>query len=395
MIIQATRIAREGGIHYLARHLLDKPRENERIEILAGDRSALHDAHALATVKGCRYAVRHWSISPEREMMPTQLSTFLKSVDAEFNVGTNRPRLIVRHVKDGRSHFHVAIAEVDPETLRVLDCRNDFRRLEGLARQYEQEHGETVQPTRTERRRNWAEGFSDTARKRAERVAPHFDRTALRLSFAKGQTAFRAELNRQGLRLAEGEKGAVLVSTANGAFVSAACRAAGVKRAEFERFLKEEVPDERHSRNPPPVPEHDRGDGAQHATALTAPRAPGAARGTRQDRATHGNPGAYSRRAAQAGNGDQKPRGKGRSSAASIARTRERLFLHRLMKLDLDDLLRRAMELAASIMVMLAPERDRLASRIAEAKRAQKPFVPMEPIEGQSPTYDLTRRMRP
>lgn len=395
MIIQTTRINRAGGVRYLVRHLLDKADENERIEVLAGDRDALHDAHALASARGCRYSVRHLSISPEREMTPTQLSGFLRSVDAEFHVGPDRPRLIVRHVKNGRSHFHVALAEVDPVTLRVLDCKNDFRRLEDLARRYELEQGETVQPTRTERRRNRAEGFSDIARKRAERVAPSFDRTALRKSFVKGGAAFRVELDRQGLRLAEGEKGAVLVASASGAFVSAACRAAGVKRAEFQKFLQEENSNARHSRNPLRISEHDRGNRAQHATALAATRSSGAARGAGQDRATYGNPGPDPQRAAHAGGGAQKPRRKGRSSAASIARTREVLFVHRLTKLDLDDLLRRATEFAASIMSMFAPERDRLALRIAEAKRAKDVFTPAEPIEGQGTRYDLTRRIKP
>ncbi|MBN9054538.1 MAG: hypothetical protein J0H80_12350 [Rhizobiales bacterium] len=394
MIVQTTRINRAGGVQYLVRHLLDKTDENERIEILAGDRIALHDAHALASAKGCRYSIRHLSISPEREMTPGQLSEFLRSVDAEFHIGPNRPRLIVRHIKNGRSHFHLAVAEVDPGTLRVLDCKNDYRRFEDLARRYELDHGETVQPARAERRRDRAEGFSDTARKRAERVAPSFDRTALRKSFAEGGAAFRAELHRQGLRIAEGEKGAILVSVESGAFVSAACRAAGVKRAEFEKHLQEEVPNERHSRSPPRVSEHDHGNRAQHRTALAASRASGATRGARPNSATHGNPGFDTRRAAHASHGAEKPHRKGRSATASIARAREALFLHRLTKLDLDDLLRRAMELAVSIMSMLAPERDRLAWRIAEAKRVQKTITPAEPIEEKSPSYDLTRRIR-
>jgi hypothetical protein len=394
MIIQTTRISRVGGVRYLARHLLDKTEENERVEILAGDRNALHDAQALASARGCQYSVRHLSISPEREMTPTQLSEFLRSVDAEFHVGTSRPRLIVRHVKNGRSHFHLALAEVDPATLRVLDCKNDYRRLENLARRYELDQGETVQPARAERRRNRAEGFSDTARKRAERVAPSFDRTALRKSFVRGGAAFRVELDRQGLRLAEGEKGAVLVAAVSGAFVSAACRAAGVKRAEFQKFLQEENPNARHSRNPLRVSGHDRGNGAQHGTALATPRSSGATRGARQDRATYGNPGPDPQCAAHTGGGAQKPRRKGRSSAALITRAREALFLRHLTKLDLDDLLRRATELAASIMSMFAPERDRLALRIAEAKRTREAFTPAEPLEGHRPGYDLTRRIK-
>lgn len=393
MIIQATRISRIGGVQYLARHLLDKVEENDRIEILAGDRSALHDAQALASARGCRYSIRHLSISSELEMTSAQLSEFLRSVDTEFQIGPNRPRLIVRHIKNGRSHFHLAVAEVDPSTLRVLDCKNDYRRLEELARRYEQDHGETVLPTRAERRRDRAEGFSDTARKRAERVAPSFDRTAIKKSFANGSATFRAELDRQGLRLAEGEKGAVLVSAESGAFVSAACRAAGVKRAEFQKFLKEENQNERHRRNPLRVSKHDSGNGAQHSAASTASRSTRAVRGTRQDRATDGNFGLDPKRAALAGGSTQKPRRKGGSPAASVAWTREALLLRRLTKFDLDDLLRQARELAAAIMAIFAPERDRLVLLIAEARRNRPAIAPAEPIEPHVSGYDLTRRI--
>ena len=240
MIVQTTRIRRDGGVRYLAHHLLDKTFENERIEVLAGDRQALDDAHALASVKGCRYSVRHLSVSPERNMSPAQLSEFLRAVDDEFKIGRNRPRLVVRHTKKGRSHFHIAIGEVDPITLRVLDCRNDFARLETLARRYEADHHESIQPSRDERRRGRAEGFSDAARKRAEREATSFDRTKLRKAFSEGYATFHAELVRQGLRVADGDKGPILVTT-TGAFVAAACRAVGVRRADFQRFSKKEI----------------------------------------------------------------------------------------------------------------------------------------------------------
>ena len=392
MIIQTTRIAREGGIHYLARHLLDKPLENDLIEVLAGDRNALHDAHALSKVKGCRYAVRHWSISPEREMMPAQLSTFLKSIDAEFDIGADRPRLIVRHVKDGRSHFHVAVAEVDPDTFRVLDCRNDFRRLEDLARRYEQDHDETVQPSREERRTKKVEGFSDIARKRAERTAPEFSRTRLRRAATQGHSAFLRELGRQGLRIAEGDKGAILVSM-SGEFVAAANRAAGMKRAEFHQFLKEGLENEHRTRTEHRPPDHADENGRQREPASAAPVASGGTRKPRQDRATAGTPRPDPRIPEPAGRRTPAPRGKSRSLAPSIARFREALFLHRLTRLDLDDLLRRALAFAASIRSMLEPETSRLARQIAATRQRREAFSPAEPIETQGPTYSFKRRI--
>jgi len=390
MIIQTTRIAREGGIHYLAVHLLDKPFENELIEVLAGDRAALHDAHALATVKGCRYAVRHWSISPEREMMPAQLSAFLKSVDAEFNVGDTRPRLIVRHVKGGRSHFHVAIAEVDPETLRVLDCRNDFRRLEDLARKYEQDHGETVQPFRAERRERKVEGFSDIARKRAERTAPEFDRTRLRRAAALGRSTFRQELGRQELRIAEGEKGPILVS-ASGAFVAAANRAVGMKRAEFLKFIIEGHENEQSARPERHVPDHAGKNRRQPDPAAAAVVTVSGAQRPGQDSSVFGTPRPHSGNPKPAGGRAPTPRRETRSLTASVARFREALFLHRLTKLDLDDLLQRALAFAASIRSMLEPETDRLTRRIAETRKRRESFSSAEPIEPQSPFYSFRR----
>ncbi|MGO6935876.1 relaxase/mobilization nuclease domain-containing protein [Rhizobium ruizarguesonis] len=390
MIIQATRITREGGIHYLARHLLDKPLENERIEVLAGDRAALHDAHALSKVKGCRYAVRHWSISPEREMSPAQLSVFLKSIDAEFDVGADRPRLIVRHVKDGRSHFHVAIAEVDPRTFRVLGCRNDFRRLEDLARRYEQEHGETVQPSRPLRREKRVEGFSDVARKQAERTAPEFDRTRLRRAAARGHSAFRRELGRQELRIADGEKGPILVS-ASGAFVAAANRAVGMKRAELQKFLTEGHESEQTDRTERRLSDHAGTNRRQPGPASAALVTVGGARRPGQGCAVVGTPRPHPGHSEPASRRAPTPRGKDRPLAAPIARFREALFLHRLTKLDLDDLLRRALAFAASIRSMLEPETYRLARQIAETRKRRESFSPAEPIEPQCPTYSFRR----
>ena len=229
--------SRKGGVRYLVHHLLGKVHENEKIEVLAGDRHALDDAQALARLKGCRYSVRHLSISPQREMTPRQLSAFLRAIDTEFKVGLERQCLVVRHVKNGRSHFYMSVSEVDLVTLRVLDCRRDFARLENLARCYEADNGEQVQPTRAERRTQRAEGFSDVARKRAERSAPKFDWTKLRQAARRGRAAFLREIDRQSLRTENGDKGAILVTT-DGVFVAAACRAAGMKRGEFQSFLQ-------------------------------------------------------------------------------------------------------------------------------------------------------------
>ena len=237
MIIQSTRITTASGSKRLARHLLDKPAENERITILQGDRAALDDAQALAKMKGCKYGIRHLSISPQKEMSPEQLRKFLQSIDQEFKIGPHRPKLIVLHRKAGRTHFHIAIGEVDPQTLKVLDCKKDFNRLEKLARVYEQENDEMVQPSRRERQQQGVQGVSQRARKRAERVAPDFDRTALRKSKSVEPGQLFEELDRQGLRLVQGNKEPILISK-TGKFVASANRSFGIRKDEEFKFYK-------------------------------------------------------------------------------------------------------------------------------------------------------------
>ncbi|TAZ51021.1 relaxase/mobilization nuclease domain-containing protein [Rhizobium ruizarguesonis] len=392
MIIQTTRISQKGGVLGLARHLLDKLTENDAVEVLAGDRQALFDAHALASAKGCRYSVRHLAVSPEHEMTPAQLSEFLRSVDDEFSVGVDRPRLVVRHIKKGRSHFHVAIAEVDPSTLRVLDCRNDFARLEDLGRRYELSHDETVQPTRTERRRRKVEGFSDVARRRAERTTPHFDRTKLKQAFAASGKAFAHELARQGLRIEDGEKGPILV-TAEGAFVAAANRAVGVRRREFSNFMENPT----HDRNYFGIDANPDVRRTEHGNAPAPPVAPGNARRPGPHRSTHGPADAHPGCPAPASPGVEDRRRSPRSSLTSIARRtrREQLFPHRLGKLDFDDLLRRAQEMAAWMRSIFEPPAQRLSRKIQELKHEREIVVPAEISTPASVTYDFQRRMRP
>ncbi|MBY4591955.1 relaxase/mobilization nuclease domain-containing protein [Rhizobium redzepovicii] len=392
MIIQTTRINRTGGVGYLARHLLDKLDENDRIEILAGDRAALHDAQALADVKRCRYSVRHLSISPEREMTPADLSSFMRMVDAEFGIGADRPRLVVRHVKKGRSHFHVAVAEVDPETFKVLDCRRDFARLEDLARRYEASHREHVQPTRTERREARIEGFSDVARKRAERVSPDFNRTRLKAAFAAGADAFLAEVKVQGLRITEGDKGAILVDSV-GVFVSAANRAVGARKNEFQKFM-EGLQNDKLIGSQSEGLRYPREDGTKHHAAAATSEPIGDARRPRQDRAADRIAPPHPRHAAEAGSHVEVRRRQARSPLPALSRRPEELFLHRLGKVDLDDLLRRARELASWIMSVFEPKTKRLTQQIDETRK-RKSFAPATAAQPPASSYDYRRRITP
>ncbi|PWI52076.1 hypothetical protein B5K03_21550 [Rhizobium phaseoli] len=395
MIVQATRISRQGGIRYLARHLLDKTDENDRIEVLAGDRDALHDAQALAEVKRCKFSVRHFSVSPEQEMSPAQLAAFVGSIEGEFKIGPQRPRLLVRHIKHGRAHFHLAVAEVDPATFRVLDCRQDFARLESLARRYEQDHGEHVQPSRAERREARIEGFSDTARKRAERTSPSFDKTRLKTAFAAGIAAFQAELTSQSLRITEGDKGAILVNP-NGVFVAAACRAVGVRRGAFQKFIEGGFDNVRVIGRQIGARDHAGDGGTQHREASTSIVAARNSGRYGPYRATVGTAPIAPRHARAAGHHVEVRRRQARPIIPALTGGRlEGIMLARLSK-DLDDILRRALELAAWIMSVFEPETSRLSRQIEDARRKRKSLPPPATAAASSAsTYDLRKGMTP
>ncbi|WP_340161836.1 hypothetical protein [uncultured Hoeflea sp.] len=392
MIIQTTRISRKGGVRYLAHHLLDKTSDNERIEVLSGDRHALDDAQALATVKGCTYSVRHLSISPEFEMSPAQLTVFVRSIDDEFGIGPDRPRLVVRHIKDGRSHFHLAVAEVDPSSLTVLDCRNDFTRFEKLARTYEREYGETIQPARAERHARKTEGFSDVARKKAERIAPDFDRTEIKRAFSIGPAGFIAEVLRQGLYIAEGDKGPILVN-GSGTFVAAANRTAGVSRGKFSKFM-EEIKNDGNNFRIPTVADV---NGEEHQIALAPPLSVGAATGTRPNRPAYRLAGAHPQCATAAGRSVEEHGRAARQATSPIARrfSHEHWFPYHLGKVDLDGLLIRARELAVWVQLIFEPQTVRLTRQIQELKSQKEKFVPANASKGSLPTYDYGRRMTP
>jgi hypothetical protein len=360
MIVQSTRISRTGGFRYLENHLLDKHDENERVTVLAGDRHVFADAQALADAKGCKYSLRHLSISPNTDMSPGQLSKFVRTIDAEFGIGDQRPRIVVLHRKNDRVHFHIAIAEVDPVTGRVLDSRHDYARLERLAREYEATNGEWVQMSRQERAFERVEGFSAKARQKAERLADGFDRTRLKLASSKGASELQHELQRQGLFVAPGDKGFILV-TRSGEFVAAAHRAAGMKKNEFRETWEAYRNDTNRKISNGHVAGHTPACTRKHGSCRQQPwRNRQADLAADFDSAAPNTADRSSPRSLRTRRADHPP----------VARrwANRRLLQQSLTTVDLDELLRWAEELTASLMKIIMGPRQLLSARIYEAR---------------------------
>jgi len=380
MIVLATRIARKGGYHRLEKHLLDKPEENERVQILAGDRGVFADAQALADSKKCKYALRHLSISPERKMSARQLAQFVRSIDLEFGIGDQRPRLVVLHEKGGRVHFHVAISEVDPATGRVLDSRHDYARLERLAREYEAANDERLQLSRSDRAIEKVEGFSSKARHKAERVAGGFDRTRLKLATAKGAPELERELELQGLSIVPGDKGLILV-TADGEFVAAAHRAAGLMKNQFEEFW--EAYHYERTRTYP------KGNASGHSPHFES-RSRNRGKRLSRNRQTQLAPDIHLAISEATNRPAPKPFGSRRPDYATLARRRAHraVFEQSLKVIDLDELLRLAEALATALMMIVLGPRAQLTARIHRARNGTPPAAngnkSIGPMQGPS-----------
>lgn len=361
MIIQSSRISRAGGYHYLEKHLLDKTHENDRIQILSGDRAVFADAQALAISKKCKYALRHLSISPEEEMSPRQLSKFIKSIDAEFGIGDHRPRLVVLHQKSGRVHFHIAISEVDPASGKVLDSRCDYARLEKLAREYESTNAERLQATRIERAAEKRSGLSSMARQKAERIAEAFDRTRLKTACSEGAQRLQDELRLQHLKVANGERGYILI-TASGQFVAAAHRATGMKKYEFSKFWE--------AYNDEIVRTHSDGNVTGYSSGTSAGKCASSRTDTERNRQSklsavfdHAAPKTADRtlrESFRAGRADCPP-------LAHLS-TRRVLLARGLTDIDWEELLLWAEQLTAALMKIVIRPRELLSARIHHAR---------------------------
>jgi len=360
MIIQSTRISRTGGYKYIEKHLLDKVQENERVQILVGDRAVFADAQALADSKKSKYAMRHLSINPDATMSPSQLAKFIRSIDVEFGIGDQRPRLLVLHQKGGRVHFHLAVSEVDPGTGRILDSRCDYSRLEQLSREYEIANGERVQMSRIDRALENTEGFSAIARQKAERAIAVFDRTQLKLACAKGASELEVEMQRQGLEITDGEKGFILVTSA-GELVAAAHRAAGLRKNEFKALWETY----RYEITRP----HTDGHAARHSSHSSDRHRDCRRKAGRNRQAKfsfvghHETPNTTDRNIAQplrARRADYSP--------LVYRRVQKALLKQNIETIDWDELLRWAEVLAAALMNIVIAPRQLLSARIHHAR---------------------------
>jgi len=151
MIIKRKRIkARGQALKRALRHIVDGE-DNDAVTLVRGNMADLEDARADAIRFGREYAVRHWSLSPDKLITDEQITELVDRLCAEFGFDPERA-VIWRHTKSRaidsgcNQHYHLCVPEVDPITGGVMSSSHDFARHEKIARSVELAWGHRTVP---------------------------------------------------------------------------------------------------------------------------------------------------------------------------------------------------------------------------------------------------------
>lgn len=268
MIVSATRIRTSRGARAIGAHVFTGAK-NERIDLVHGDRADLDDMVADAEGRGCRYAIRHYSISPEQATTREQAMEIIHDLGREFGFDVARA-VVVEHQKRRAGaggfdqHWHVMAPEFDPVSGRVMSDKWMRPRHEKIARCAEMRLGHQIVIGRWNaavERRLRADGrdaeadritslvgrdrpcsaFTANAHQmtqRAGRSLPN-DRALIKDAWQRADSgrAFVAALADAGLTIRHGDKKAVYVIERDGSLVGAADRLVGKKRADVASRL--------------------------------------------------------------------------------------------------------------------------------------------------------------
>nr|WP_025825229.1 hypothetical protein [Acetobacter persici] len=147
IIIKSTRIKTKSGPSNIVRHLLDKPEDNEDIQIIQGDRERMREAFdkARTKTKVPQYALRHFILSSTEEMTLEQVKETVKKLANEFGFNEEDANIIMHQKKrDGEDisdkHYHITVPEV-LENGRVMTNQKNYAKHEKICRELEHKFG--------------------------------------------------------------------------------------------------------------------------------------------------------------------------------------------------------------------------------------------------------------
>jgi len=269
MIIKRKRIkARGQALKRALRHIVDGE-DNDAVTLVRGNIADLEDARADAIRFGREYAVRHWSLSPDKLITDQQIAELVDRLCAEFGFDPDRA-VMWRHTKSRASdsgcdqHYHLCVPEVDPITGGVMSSSHDFARHEKIARAVELAWGHRTVPgphmdavvAALDREAppdaaalrgiapiDHSASFSEVDHQRLKRAG--FDLPRIRemisgaLSAATDRVDFDARLMAMGLRLRTGDKKdtPIIETTQDGILVGSLARLTRLRKSALEERM--------------------------------------------------------------------------------------------------------------------------------------------------------------
>jgi hypothetical protein len=168
-----TKTSQRGGGRQLASHLLNQF-DNERVDVLDLRGSVAKDLHGAfqewhVQSKGTRAEKYLYSMSinpwaDKYTLTQEQYLDFIGRTERALKL-SDQPRAVVRHVKDGREHFHVVWSRIDTEAGKARQISFDRMKLRAVVRDFARDHGlELPRGLRDERNRE-ADRFNEHAKR--------------------------------------------------------------------------------------------------------------------------------------------------------------------------------------------------------------------------------------
>jgi Ti-type conjugative transfer relaxase TraA len=235
----------------LAAHLL-RSDENEQVKVIelrdvAG--SNLHDAlcemDALKMATRAEKGLYHAMINTRADERLSD-EQWRQAVDAlEARLGfSGQPRAVVKHVKEGREHWHVVWSRTDLEKAKAIPVSHNYRAHEEVARALELAFGharvEGAHVGREDRARPDRTPYPWEVQQQARtKISIKEIEAAVKAAWeqADGAKAFQNALEHRGLILAQGDKRSFVVVDSAGGVHSLARRLKTVKAADLRAQL--------------------------------------------------------------------------------------------------------------------------------------------------------------
>ena len=264
MIIKSTRILTKSGVSNLSNHLLNKPHENENIQLMEGFESDFEAFHKEAVLDDSKFSFRHFSINPGTNWTYEQQLATIDKIKSEYGA-EDRPHLLVNHSKrlsDGTQNEHLHLVLPERFNGKTLSSSWNFARNERLARECEFEFGHQIVVGK--HNKSAAHFVSDENLKNillenSKKAMPKASFSAVQHQKAKreglslpaiknlikelysesdGFKAFKAALAENGFVVKKGRKTAIVEM--DGHFIGSLNRLVGMSKKDFLYKIKEE-----------------------------------------------------------------------------------------------------------------------------------------------------------